>query len=355
MLFRSLIGYVPGGAADFTARLLATRLQTPQSLGQPVIVESRAGAGSTLAIRQVATATPDGYTLLLISEGGLVQSARGAKLPYDLERDLAPISFMAVGPQGLVVHPAVPAKNVKDLIALAQKMPGKLSYGSAGNGSAQQAIDWVRSNGSPYERIEDFGNGFGSVHFYGNRFNSYELVGGWAYDSRNRSIFADRGMRHSLQLSYAVPGSTVQYASANYEYLQFVPLWRKFTLAVSTELGYGKALGNTTALPPFKNFFGGGPDSVRGYRESRLGPKDSYGNPYGGNAKLISRVELLMPTPEKFKASVRVSLFYDIGNIFSTEGVKFVGRDGKTPVDYGFAFGKLRQSAGIAEIGRAHV
>lgn len=58
-----------------------------------------------------------------------MQSARGTKLPYDIERDLAPISFMAVGPQGLVVHPAVPAKNVRELITLAQKMPGKLSYG----------------------------------------------------------------------------------------------------------------------------------------------------------------------------------------------------------------------------------
>ena len=85
---RIMIGYVPGGAADFTARLIAQRLQMPQHLGQPMIVESRAGAGSTLAIHRVATSPPDGYTLLLISEGGLVQSARGAKLPYDLERDL---------------------------------------------------------------------------------------------------------------------------------------------------------------------------------------------------------------------------------------------------------------------------
>jgi outer membrane protein insertion porin family len=186
------------------------------------------------------------------------------------------------------------------------------------------------------------------VHFYGNQFNSYELTAGWAYDTRNRSIFADRGMRHSMQLGYALPGSDVQYANLNYDYLQFVPLFGRFTLALSTELGFGQALGGTTALPPYKNFFGGGPDSVRGFRESRLGPKDSFGNPYGGNLKLVSRVELLMPTPEKFKTSVRVSLFYDIGNIFSTSGVNFVGRDGVTPVDYGFSFGKLRQSAGIA-------
>ncbi len=219
---------------------------------------------------------------------------------------------------------------------------------TSSNGSAQQAVDWVRSNGKPYERVEDFGGGFGSVRFYGNQFNSYELTAGWAYDTRNRSIFADRGMRHSMQLGYALPGSDVQYANLNYDYLQFVPLFGRFTLALSTELGYGHALGGTTALPPYKNFFGGGPDSVRGYRESRLGPKDSFGNPYGGNLKLVSRVELLMPTPEKFRTSVRVSLFYDIGNIFSTGGVNFVGRDGVTPVDYGFSFGKLRQSAGIA-------
>ena len=134
---RIIIGYVPGGAADFTARLIAQKLQAPQQLAQPMIVESRAGAGSTLAIHRVATSAADGYTLLLISEGGLVQSARGAKLPYDLERDLSPVSFVAVGPQGLVVHPALPAKNVTELIVLARKSPGKMSFGSSGNGSAQ--------------------------------------------------------------------------------------------------------------------------------------------------------------------------------------------------------------------------
>jgi tripartite-type tricarboxylate transporter receptor subunit TctC len=167
---RLMIGYVPGGAADFTARLLAQRLQTPQQLGQPVIVEARAGAGSTLAIRQVAASAPDGYTLLLISEGGLVQSARGAKLPYDLERDLAPISFMAVGPQGLVVHPSVPARNVRELIALAQKMPGKLSYGSAGNGSAQHLAGEL-FNLTANTRVEH-------VPFKGGAQTSVALAGG---------------------------------------------------------------------------------------------------------------------------------------------------------------------------------
>ena len=134
---RLVFGYPPGGAADFTGRVLSQRLQSPHSLGQPFVIESRPGAGSTIAIQRVATSPPDGYTLLLLSEGGLVQSARGAKLSYDLQKDLAPVALMAMGPQGLIVHPALPVKSVKDLIALARQHPGKLSYGSSGNGSAQ--------------------------------------------------------------------------------------------------------------------------------------------------------------------------------------------------------------------------
>jgi len=134
---RIVIGYGPGGAADFTARLIGQKLQLPEHLGQPFIVETRPGAGSTLGIARVASAPADGYTLLLIAEGGLAQSARGAKLPYDLLRDLAPITHVAAGPYGLSVHPAVPARNVSELIALARKMPGKLTFGSSGTGGAQ--------------------------------------------------------------------------------------------------------------------------------------------------------------------------------------------------------------------------
>ena len=134
---RIYIGYVPGGAADLTARVIAQKLQLPQYLAQPMIVESRPGAGSTLAIHRLTTSPPDGYSLLVLSEGGLTQSARGAKLPYDLVRDLTPVAPIAVSTNVLVVHPLVPARNVKELIALARKSPGKLTFGSSGNGSAQ--------------------------------------------------------------------------------------------------------------------------------------------------------------------------------------------------------------------------
>jgi outer membrane protein insertion porin family len=111
---------------------------------------------------------------------------------------------------------------------------------------------------------------------------------------------------------------------------------------------YGAPFGKTTALPPYRNFFGGGPDSVRGYRESRLGPKDQFGNPYGGNLRITSQTELIFPIPQKWRQSARLSAFYDMGNVFSTDHVTFYGIDGATPVNYKFSYGNLKRSVGIA-------
>jgi len=82
------------------------------------------------------------------------------------------------------------------------------------------------------------------------------------------------------------------------------------------EAAYGMALNDTTALPPYRQYFAGGPDSVRGFRASRLGPKDDFGRPYGGNIKTVAQTELLLPMPEKWRNSARLSMFYDIGNVF---------------------------------------
>jgi outer membrane protein insertion porin family len=126
-----------------------------------------------------------------------------------------------------------------------------------------------------------------------------------------------------------------------------VPIWR-LTGNLSLQASYGAAFGKTTALPPYRLFYGGGPETVRGYQESRLGPKDNFGNPYGGNLLTVGRAQLIFPMPAKFQTSARVSLFYDIGNVFSTEGTQFLGRDGLTPVTYDFKFANLRRSAGVA-------
>lgn len=130
---RIVVGFSPGGIADVTVRLLAPRLS--ESLGQQIIVENRPGASGAIATERVATSPADGYTLLAPTAADAVIPVLRARLPYQLERDLAPVSLLAVAPFVLVVHPSVPARNVKELIALARAQPGRLSYGSVGIGT----------------------------------------------------------------------------------------------------------------------------------------------------------------------------------------------------------------------------
>lgn len=131
---RLIVGYTPGGGADTTARLVAQKLS--EALGRQVVVENRPGASGTIATERVATAPPDGYTLLLMTTGDTVQPALRTKLPYDLQRDLAPISQPTAGPSALTTYPSVPARNIKELIVLARMHPGKLSFGSSGVGAS---------------------------------------------------------------------------------------------------------------------------------------------------------------------------------------------------------------------------
>jgi outer membrane protein insertion porin family len=224
--------------------------------------------------------------------------------------------------------------------------------------SSQQAVDWVRSNGKTFTREADDTNGDGLVNsldspftIYGSDFYTYELTGGWNYDSRNRALFADRGLHLSVSGRYALPLSDVQYYATNLQALKYVPLWGKWVLSLNAQVDYASSLGKTTALPPYLNYFAGGPDSVRGYRESTLGPRDNIGigNPYGGNFRVISRTELIFPVPEKWQSAARVSWFYDMGNVFYTGNkVKFLGEDDVTPVNYHFAYDNLKRSTGIA-------
>jgi outer membrane protein insertion porin family len=216
------------------------------------------------------------------------------------------------------------------------------------NGSPQEAVDWVRNNGDTYTKNARFGVPPLSYEYYGTQFDTYSLTLGWGYDSRNRALFADRGSRHRFNMSYTLPGSGVEFYTLNYDYMQFVPLTKWFTLLFSADVGYGLDIGDTTSIPPYRRFYAGGPESVRGFQESRLGPKDSFGNPYGGNLRTVMQTELLLPMPDKFRNSARFSIFFDAGNTFSTDSTTYVGRDGITPVDYEFSFDKIRYSTGLA-------
>jgi outer membrane protein insertion porin family len=212
----------------------------------------------------------------------------------------------------------------------------------ASSRSSQQAQDWVLNNGTQF--VEQVSPG---VFFTGTEFDTYEMITGWSYDSRNRSLFADRGSRQNFFVSYALPGSGVEYYTVRHNYTKYIPIYRRWTVRLNSELGFGEALGDTTALPPYKQFFSGGPQSVRGYKESWLGPRDSFGNPYGGNVLVAGQVELIIPLPAKLSGSTRASIFYDIGNVFNTGEVKFTDKLG-APITYKPDFNELKTSVGVA-------
>src|ERR1700722_520971 len=221
--------------------------------------------------------------------------------------------------------------------------------------SAQQAVQWVQQNGHPYtsESVSTFIEPDGttitsSTALAGTRFTTVELTAGWQYDSRNRALFADRGFRSALSFTYVPPGASVRYFLSSYQFSGYLPIWRKFILSEVIQLAYGKGIGGTTGPPPHKRFYAGGPDPIRGYTEDTLGPVDTNGNPYGGNMLVVSRTELLLPVPEKWQTSARVSVFYDKGNVFSNDGTKFVGEDLQTPINYNFSYHALRDSTGLS-------
>ena len=132
---RIVVSFPPGTTPDTVARVVAPKLQ--DALGQPVIVENRAGAGGNVAVDAVAKSPADGYTLVVSTNAALATNkVLYRDLPYDPEKDLAAISLLATAPQILVVHPNVPAANFKEFLSYLKVNPAKLSYGTTGSGSA---------------------------------------------------------------------------------------------------------------------------------------------------------------------------------------------------------------------------
>ena len=132
---RIVVPFAPGGTSSIVARSVAAEME--KGLGQPIIIDNRPGGGGNVAMQEVARADPDGYTLIIGHIGTLAVNPFIFKtLPFDTNRDFAAVSLLAKVPNIFVVHADVPAKDLRELVALAKKQPGKLYYGSAGNGSA---------------------------------------------------------------------------------------------------------------------------------------------------------------------------------------------------------------------------
>jgi outer membrane protein insertion porin family len=168
----------------------------------------------------------------------------------------------------------------------------------------------------------------------GTRYQTYELRTGITRDTRNRVFFATRGMLNQLDVDFETPGSDLQYYRLTYRHQNYVPLVLKTVLEMNGRLGLMEGYGSKGDPPPYENFLAGGTRSVRGYRESSLGPHEGT-LPIGGHFQTAVQTELVLPMPwESDGKSTRTSLFYDIGSVFAR------------PSD--FDTSELRQSAGFA-------
>jgi len=171
----------------------------------------------------------------------------------------------------------------------------------------------------------------------GEDFNTLTVSAGWSNDSRNSRLFPDRGSLSRVAVEVAVPGLDLSFYKLTARHQQFFPLFDKITLMANGEIGYGDGIGDTDELPLIDNFFAGGIRSVRGYEANTLGPRDSLGEPLGGDLKVVGNFELILPVPFVLDSrNFRLTSFFDIGNVYGPEE--------------SFEFGELRYSLGVSAV-----
>lgn len=170
-----------------------------------------------------------------------------------------------------------------------------------------------------------------------DQFDIYKLTLGWSRDTRNRTIFADDGLLINASNTIALPGSGLEYYKVDFRAMKFLPLTKDLTLLLKGSLGYGDSYSDTTKLPFFEHYYAGGSSSVRGYEGNSLGPQEGNVS-QGGTLKVVGNIELIVPVPfvDEDNRSLRLSGFYDIGNVFTTSS--------------DFESDELRTSAGVALI-----
>jgi len=154
----------------------------------------------------------------------------------------------------------------------------------------------------------------------GNNFTNFLFTADWARDTRNRRVLPDRGSLSSVSGELSVPGSDLAFYKVRLRHQRFFPVTEDFTFVVNGEFGFGDGLADTDRLPIIDNFFAGGVRSVRGYEANTLGPRDSRNEPLGGSVLLTGGAEVILPVPFlRDNKSVRVTGFYDIGNVYGPD------------------------------------
>jgi outer membrane protein insertion porin family len=154
----------------------------------------------------------------------------------------------------------------------------------------------------------------------GNNYTSYRLTANWRHDTRNRVLFPDKGVLQSLNAEVALPVSDLSFYKLTYRHQWLYPLIKDYILVLKGQVAYGEAYGDSTEYPFFENFTAGGPRTVRGFRGNTLGPLDSQGLPFGGNLRVVSNAEVILPIPFTKKLhNFRLSAFVDVGNVYGVQ------------------------------------
>lgn len=197
-----VVPFPPGGPTDLVARVLAQKLS--EQLGQNVLVDNRGGANGNIGAQLVAKAPADGYTLLYNTSSIALSPALYKSVSYDVQKDFAPVALVAVVPLALVTHPSVPASNVKEFVAYAKAHPGKLSYGSAGNGNVTHlgAFQFVQANGIDAAHVPYKGSAPADVDLVGGQIqfmtDTVNSVMAFVRDKRMKMLAVTTARRMSL-------------------------------------------------------------------------------------------------------------------------------------------------------------
>ena len=183
------------------------------------------------------------------------------------------------------------------------------------------------------------------INKHGDVFNSLTVNASFAHDTRNRTVFATTGIQHIIAMNMTIPGSGLEYYKLSYNTKNYLPVTSATTLLFRSNIAFGDGYGSFDELPFFERYFAGGIRTVRGYESNSLGPRDPVTRlPIGGNLRVTGGIDYIIPIPfmEKPPSSVRLSLFYDIGNVFLDNKPTF------NSLDDGFQADQLRQSTGVS-------
>ena len=215
-------------------------------------------------------------------------------------------------------------------------------------GTSQSYLDFINNpnNGTLFYTLGVCQDAASGTPFFcqnpGLRYNDVNALFSYIRDTENRVIFPTSGSRESKSLTAAVPFGDARYVILSYQQYAFLPLPKGFVYALNGLVAYGAPYGGTSPYPPFKNFFSGGPDTVRGWEPNTLGPRDINNRlPIGGREQLYAQNEFVLPSFSKqdqaegtYTASSRFAFFVDVGNVFAYPG-EFAFRDLRA--SYGFA------------------